>query len=415
MESNGTYGFQVGSVPGYRSEPRNSSFNVTGGPVQVAIAFYLLHPPPPTFMIIFVESGLPSGTSWSVTIRGYTNTSDAARIGFVESNGTYGFQVGTVAGYRSQPLNSSLNVTGGPVRVPVTFILLHPPPQTFLVTFSETGLVNGTEWSVTVRGTMYSSEGSIILTYEYNGSYGFNVTPVVGYHAHPPNDGFVVSGGAVVVPITFQPVRTTFPVGWKETGLWSGMSWEIVIDGTRYSADGSWLTTELQNGTYVYQVADPPEFVPTPLIGTVNVSGAAQVVQVVFTRVLYAVEVSESGLPSNLVWRVRISNLTVNLASAPADVPVPNGTYSWDIVSPQGYYPSQSHGNVTIETAPINLSVRFLHVGPGPRLSAWLLTSRAAFVGGGIILGIGAAFLVAPRIVGRGGRAPRREGGSESP
>ena len=46
-----------------------------------------------TYHVTFTETGLPSGTSWSVTLAGSTQSSTTGTIQFSKANGTYAFTV----------------------------------------------------------------------------------------------------------------------------------------------------------------------------------------------------------------------------------------------------------------------------------------------------------------------------------
>ena len=50
------------------------------------------------YTVTFTESGLPSHTSWQVTMSGKTTVSTGNKITFSESNGTYAFTI-VSAGY----------------------------------------------------------------------------------------------------------------------------------------------------------------------------------------------------------------------------------------------------------------------------------------------------------------------------
>jgi len=50
------------------------------------------------YSVTFTESGLPSGTSWSVTLNGNTESSTTNTISFSEPNGTYSYVVASVTG-----------------------------------------------------------------------------------------------------------------------------------------------------------------------------------------------------------------------------------------------------------------------------------------------------------------------------
>jgi len=53
----------------------------------------------PTYSVTFTESGLPSGTQWSVTLNGITKYSTGENIAFTLINGTYTYNVNVPSGY----------------------------------------------------------------------------------------------------------------------------------------------------------------------------------------------------------------------------------------------------------------------------------------------------------------------------
>ncbi len=76
-------------------------------------------------------------------------------------------------------------------------------PVPYPVTFQESGLATGYNWSVALGGTNHSSNLTTITDYELNGSYHFVVTGPVGYTAGPENGTIDVAGHGVLVSIGF--------------------------------------------------------------------------------------------------------------------------------------------------------------------------------------------------------------------
>lgn len=74
-----------------------------------------------TYTVTFSESGLPAGTSWSVTLKGATQSSSGNLITFSEANGTYAYSVGPVSGYTVTQSVGSLTVRGAPLSQAVAF------------------------------------------------------------------------------------------------------------------------------------------------------------------------------------------------------------------------------------------------------------------------------------------------------
>ena len=73
------------------------------------------------YAITFREGGLPAGTSWSVTLNGYTQTSDRSTMVFYEPTGAYAFTVGAVSGYTATPSSGAVDVVSSAVTVHISF------------------------------------------------------------------------------------------------------------------------------------------------------------------------------------------------------------------------------------------------------------------------------------------------------
>ncbi len=154
------------------------------------------------FPVMFAETGLPSGTSWSVTLGGVPHTSGTSTITFSEPNGTYAYSVGSASGYTASPSSGSVTVNGAGVSTSIAFTAV-PPPK-YDVTFTETSLPAGTSWSVTLAGTTHTSTASTIAFSEPNGTYSYTVGAVAGYTANTASGTITVNGQAVSKAITFS-------------------------------------------------------------------------------------------------------------------------------------------------------------------------------------------------------------------
>jgi len=117
-EPNGTYSYTVGIYQGYSASPYSGSVTVSGANVNVAITFTQVK-----YSVTFTESGLPTGTSWSVTFNGATEKSTSSSIAFIEIvNGTYNYTVGSVTGYKLvKNASGTVTVNGANETVDVTY------------------------------------------------------------------------------------------------------------------------------------------------------------------------------------------------------------------------------------------------------------------------------------------------------
>ena len=62
-----------------------------------------------------------------------------------------------------------------------------PPTCTLIysVTFTESGLPTGTQWSIIFNGNSFSSTSSSITEYDTSGTYSYTINPVNGYISNP--------------------------------------------------------------------------------------------------------------------------------------------------------------------------------------------------------------------------------------
>ena len=239
-------------------------------------------PPPSTYAVTFTETGLPTGTSWSVTLNGVMK-SGTGSIAFTEPNGSYSFSVGAVPGYTASPTSGSFTVSGVAVSKAITFTAL--PPGEYSLTFSETGLPSGTNWSVTVGATTHTSTGSTISFTEANGTYSYTVGAVAGYTATPSSGSVTVNGAAKTVSLAFAKTSTgtTYSVTFTETGLPAGTSWSVTLNGSTKSSTTGTITFQEPNGSYAFTVGSVSGYTVGPSPGTIKVNGAAISQAITFT------------------------------------------------------------------------------------------------------------------------------------
>ncbi|MGA8276555.1 MAG: YncE family protein [Thermoplasmata archaeon] len=320
----GSYTYTVGAVAGY-------VVNVTGGPLTVngaAVDVYLQFTSNgvPTYTVTFDETGLPSSsTSWKVTLEGTPLSSTTTTIQFVETDGMYSFTVGEVTGYTATPATGTITVNGVSQTKDIVFTSVSTSPPTYPITFTETGLLSGTSWSVTLAGSLLPSSTTTIATTDPNGSYSFSVTSVAGYTATPVSGTVVITGAAQTVSITFAASssgtpppsspsgflglsgsegyillglllaaiviallflllgrRSTYPVVFTETGLSPGTRWSVRLKKDAEFSDTETIRFTRPSGTYEFEVAPLAGRAPTPATGYVVVEREPTVVPIRF-------------------------------------------------------------------------------------------------------------------------------------
>ncbi len=111
----GTYNYQIVGIAGYTVSPSGGSVTV-GGNYALAVAFSTVK-----YAVTVSETGLASGTVWSATVNGVTQTSSGTEITFYEPNGTWSFSVASVSGYSLTGGSGSIPVSGSSAGTSVAF------------------------------------------------------------------------------------------------------------------------------------------------------------------------------------------------------------------------------------------------------------------------------------------------------
>ncbi|MEM3846311.1 MAG: fibronectin type III domain-containing protein, partial [Candidatus Parvarchaeota archaeon] len=87
-------------------------------------------------------------------------------------------------------------------------LLVTSSTNLFKITFTESGLAQGTVWNVTVNGTLKSTESKSVFFSLPNGTYLYSIGQPIGYSANP-------NRGEVVVNGVNRTINISFSVGWS--------------------------------------------------------------------------------------------------------------------------------------------------------------------------------------------------------
>ncbi|MGC8580680.1 MAG: hypothetical protein ACP5MB_11605, partial [bacterium] len=187
-----------GSGSGSYSGKDNPATVTINGPVTEVATFEEL------YQIVFTESGLPSGTQWSVALNGTARSSNTSSITFEVPAGTYAFSVGSVSGYSVSPSSGTLTVSSSTSQE-ITF------SQLKAVTFTESGLPTGASWSVTLNGVTKTSTNSTITFMVPPGNYTYTISYPSGYKASQSTGTVSVSASSAPAPIAVIYTAVTTP------------------------------------------------------------------------------------------------------------------------------------------------------------------------------------------------------------
>jgi hypothetical protein len=261
----------VGLVGGYHLVHETGSVTVNGAATGVHLSFVRT-----TYHFQFVESGLPSGTSWGLTINGHTTLSGTTTtLANFEPNGTYSWVLSYVGGYRALE-TGSVTLTGAGATV-----FVHFTPKTWLATFTEKHLPTGTSWSVSINGgSPVSSTTKTIPIQEVNGSYSFVLGLVSGWSSVTERGSFTVSGGPTPISIVFTQV--VYKVTFSETGLPHSTDWQVTMPTVTHVSTFATITFFEANGSYAFSAASTG-YTATPSSGSVTVSAGPASQGIVFS------------------------------------------------------------------------------------------------------------------------------------
>lgn len=362
-EPNGSYPFTVGSVSGYSADPASGLVVVNGADVGVPIAFTPTGAS--TYLVSFVESGLPTGTTWSVTLEGTSQTSSSPEIDYEEPNGSYSYSVGTVDGYSAEPSTGGITVAGTPVETSVTFT--STSETTYPVNFTESGLPSGTLWSVTLGSDSGSSTTPRVDFEEPNGSYSYAIAAVSGYSSIPSSGAVQVDGAGVSVSVQFMATTgTSYAVIFAESGLATGTTWSITLNGQDLSSTTTSIDFAEVNGSHAYLVGGLVGYTADPSSGIVVVQGSLVEVAIAFTAThgdLYAIAFTETGLASGTSWAVTLDSSTQSTTTDTVTFGAADGTFGYSVTPVAGYTASPGSGSVTVAGGPAWVAITFTPTG----------------------------------------------------
>lgn len=229
------------------------------------------------FTVTLQATGLPAGTTWSASFDGVPATSSGPSLAFDVSNGTYPYEVDALPGIVPSPASGLVVVDGSEQTVPIAF------QHAYTLTFAEVGLPAGANWSVRVDGRSNASGGPRIAFAVTNGTHAFEVTVIAGYPATPSSGVVTVAGADFTEAIVFAAF--TYRVTFNETGLPTGTSWSIILNGSINSSSTTAIGFFEPNRTSLsFSVGAVPGYTANPPSGAVSVLGSAVSQTIDFSR-----------------------------------------------------------------------------------------------------------------------------------
>lgn len=169
----------------------------------------------------------------------------------------------------------------------------HSPAPTLTqhnVIFTESGLPSGTKWYVTIEGFTKTSTSNSISFSEYDGSYSYSIGSVGGYTVSPSTGSVYVNGINRYVSVAYA--RQSYSLKFIESGLSSGTSWSLQLNGNTDSTTSSSMAFTEPDGSYSYSIGSISGYVISPSSGNVNINGGSKTVSITFTDMIGPVSVN---------------------------------------------------------------------------------------------------------------------------
>ena len=210
ISTNGSYSANVTDGPyqysAYASNPiyaptDNGTFIINGENLSIT-----LHFEKKLYRVTFIESGLPSGVTWSLDIKGIISTGQihTNTVSVNLTNGTYSYNFSRSSNiYTAAQFFGTFTVNGSAISVPIEFFKLK-----YSVSISESGLPANQNWTIVFDGVKYNLSSIPLVLSLTNGTYNFTVYSVPGYRVAQPSGTFVVSGSAAYLVIEFTSPKT---------------------------------------------------------------------------------------------------------------------------------------------------------------------------------------------------------------
>ena len=375
---NGTYTLSVIASPPPGIARNYAAVIWNGTPSTVTVAGSQVSAQALTFereyQVAFTESGLPSGTQWSINFNSAVISASTPTISVNALNGTFTYTVGSVNGYLPNPGSGTVTVAG---KNSTNGIVFSESGVTYSVKFIETGLPASTSWSMMLGPFSGTSTTNTTTFSVVNGTYNwYNATNAnTHYYSSTPSGTLTVAGKAIKENVTFH---YGYLVTFVPRNLTKWVPWSVTYNGTsNSSAKGANITFMLKNGSdYKFSISAPANWGVSPSTGYVNISGAAEIFKLNFTKLFYKIEFTEVGLPAGIVFGVTVNNILYQSANGTIIIPEHNGTltYAPEVIS--GYTVTPSAGTINANSS-ITTQIRYTAVsvrtGGGQLGSGWTL------------------------------------------
>jgi len=255
----------------------NSTITIRYNPSRMPLSVVLFENSTAAYNITFLENGLPANTTWSVALNGYVQSSSTREDIFEVMNGTYNYTIQGMANYSAHPLYGQIVIDGASQTVSIAWN--RSMTSRYGVTFVETGIPRGVNWSVTFDNITETSKTNRIYFSVFSGLYSYNINEISGYSVTPGYGTLLITNSDAIIYIHFS--RVVYQIVFRENGV-TDQIWAVTLDNVTEFSTSSFIIFDMPNGTYTYTVQSPQNFSLIGADGRLTVKGAAISVEIVF-------------------------------------------------------------------------------------------------------------------------------------
>lgn len=342
-------GYQGGNYWQYR-DVSQTPFNEGG---KIAYGGDYIPLTPPAYPVSFNASGSLPIMGWQVQII------HKAQMAYNEPdgnpfmvNGTYGYRIITDSSYSASPSSGTFTIDGKGQSINITFSKVAYP-----VTFTRTGIPEGTTWTLAIGNNIETVQNSSITLYLQNGTYDYSASVKASGLLASDSGKVLLMGGPLQQYIVLQNQlhRVNFVMN---SGSIAGQ-WNLTLNGVNYSSTSLNITSAVQNGVYEYTVIAPSGYVVTPSSGTVMVYDGNVTIFMSASVQTYKVTFVGDGLKSGTLWQVQFGGQAINTTGPEIAFDVPAGNYTYYIPGVSNYTNNLNSGYILVSGENITLNVGF--------------------------------------------------------
>ena len=216
----GNYSISASGPSGYSVSLQTSHISVTNENSTILVLFknesnFIVE----SYTVSFNSLGKPSSSYWSVQFNASVISSTGSIINFTAKNGTYDYFINSSVFFEN---SGYVKVAGKNITVNIQFT------QVYTVYVNETGLTDGSAWTLFFNGTSYHTSTSSITIIAVSGNYSVAASGPSGYTVTIKQPFVVVHGSSVQFNVSFALITNSSKTAIKPA---SGISLESVAIG----------------------------------------------------------------------------------------------------------------------------------------------------------------------------------------